>query len=237
MSGNEPADARPFRTSVQGSTDGRARRIGAGGIPMPVRPVVMSGGVASDPRLADLDTEADRQIVGAMAAGATDALGRLFDRHATAVYSLAVRITGRQEDAEEVVQDVFAQAWRTAVRYDATRATVAGWLMMLARTRALDRLRARRARPDADLPVEVRADAPIAAGTPDPEQVAMSARDAQAVRTALAGLPDELRALVEFAYYEGLTHTEVAARTGLPLGTVKTRLRSAVAALRGALTA
>jgi RNA polymerase sigma-70 factor, ECF subfamily len=65
----------------------------------------------------------------------------------------------------------------------------------------------------------------------------MSARDAQAVRTALAGLPDELRALVEFAYYEGLTHTEVAARTGLPLGTVKTRLRSAVAALRGALTA
>src|SRR5688572_32584475 len=91
-----------------------------------------------------------------MAGGSTDALGRLYDRHAPVVYGLACRVTGRPEDAEEVVQDVFTQVWKQAARYDPARATVAGWLVMIARARSLDRLRARRARPDQAAPTEDR---------------------------------------------------------------------------------
>lgn len=185
--------------------------------------------------ISDLNAEADRQLVRTVAAGSTEALGRLYDRHAGVVYALARRILTRQEDAEEVVQDVFAQVWRDAGRYDATRATVAGWIVMLTRTRAIDRLRARRSRPDQNLPVDP-ANAPAAADpSGNPEQVAISAQDATSVRQALEALPEAQRALVNLAYFEGLTHMEIAERTNVPLGTVKTRLRMAMAAMRAAL--
>lgn len=177
----------------------------------------------------------DRQIIQDVASGSADALGRLYDRHASMIFGLALRIVGTTADAEEVVQDVFAQVWREAPRYDAPRASVAGWLVMLTRTRAIDRLRARRARPDlgaGDTPV-----APaLVSREPDPEAQVVSAADARAVRAALQALPDPQRELVELAYFEGLTHSELAVRTGTPLGTVKTRLRTALFALRGALT-
>jgi RNA polymerase sigma-70 factor (ECF subfamily) len=182
--------------------------------------------------------EIDLHLVGEVAAGSSDALGRLYDRHAPAVFALARRILTRPEDAEEVVQDVFSQVWRDAARYRAERASVAGWVVMLTRTRAIDRLRSRRARPDQDRGVDI---APIPhlvppSSAPDPEQVALSSEDARQVRQALTGLPDQQRALVELACYEGLTHSEIAARTGTPLGTVKTRLRAAMATLREALS-
>ena len=180
--------------------------------------------------------EVDRQTMVAVAGGSADALERLYDRYAATAYGLARRILAQQDQAEEVVQDVFAQVWRDANRYDATRASVAGWIVLLTRTRAIDRLRARRARPDQDRAVEPAAVAPLATRDRSPEQVAISSEDARAVRAALDGLPEEQRALVNLAYYEGLTHSEIAARTGVPLGTVKTRLRTAMMTLKGVLT-
>jgi RNA polymerase sigma-70 factor (ECF subfamily) len=181
----------------------------------------------------DLDT--DWQLVLAVADGSSEALGRLYDRHAATVYALARRIVSRLEDAEEVVQDVFAQVWRQAHQYRTERASVAGWIVMLARTRAIDRLRARQARPDEDRGIDASAVAPVAAAGPSPEQSALSADVASRVRQALACLPGKERSLLELAYYGGLTHTEIAGKTGIPLGTVKTRIRSGMDALRGAL--
>jgi RNA polymerase sigma-70 factor (ECF subfamily) len=188
-----------------------------------------------DGRIVAVGDDPGHDLVRAIATGSPDALAALFDRFGGLVLGLASRITGRQEDAEEVVQDVFTQVWRRAAQYDAGRATVAGWLTMMTRTRALDRLRARRARPDVDGAVPPDAAPPLSSTSPDPEQVAIADRAARQVRGALSALPDAQRTLVDMAYYEGLTHSEIAARTGLPLGTVKTRLRTAAAALRSAL--
>lgn len=177
----------------------------------------------------------DGALVRAIAAGSSEALADLYDRYAALVFGLARRVTGRVEDAEEVVQDVFAQVWRQAARYESGRATVAGWLVVLARTRAIDRGRSRLARPDQVSGVDPDSGPPLTASDPTPEAVAVSVDEARSVRQALVGLPENQRALVELAYYDGLTHMEIAARTGVALGTVKTRIRSAMATLRAAL--
>lgn len=183
----------------------------------------------------DVNGASDHHLVRAIAAGSSEALARLYDRYAPIVFGLARRILVRLEDAEEVVQDVFAQVWRDAARYEHGRATVAGWVVMLARTRSIDRLRSRRARPDqnaGDADVAPR----LASRDRSPEQVTISEQDARQVRGALTSLPEPQRALVELAYYEGLTHSEIAEKTGVPLGTVKTRLRTAMTTLRVALS-
>lgn len=167
-----------------------------------------------------------------IAAGDTGALAELYDAHASAVYSLAMRILRHTGDAEELVQEVFAQAWRQADRYDPNRATPAGWLLMITRARALDALRARTARPDASRPVPV---PELPALGPAPDAAVLSTEVVQRVRKQLASLDEQLRAPLELAYYEGLSHSEIAARLEQPLGTVKTRLRNALARLRAAL--
>ena len=122
--------------------------------------------------------------------GSSDALGRLYDRYAAVVYGLARRIVSRLEDAEEVVQDVFAQVWRDAARYERGRASVAGWIVMLARTRAIDRLRATSARPDQPAGVDPDV-APLTVSTVrDPEQVTIATDDARQVTAALDTLPE-----------------------------------------------
>jgi RNA polymerase sigma-70 factor (ECF subfamily) len=184
----------------------------------------------------ETDLDADSQLVLAVAGGSSDALGQLYDRYGATVYALARRIVSRLEDAEEVVQDVFAQVWRQAHQYRTERASVAGWIVMLARTRAIDRLRARRARPDEDRGIEPTAAVPVPATGPSPEQSALSADDVKRVRGALGALPEQQRSLLELAYYGGLTHTEIAEKTGIPLGTVKTRIRSGMESLRTVLT-
>ena len=184
--------------------------------------------------VSDFDAEADRRLLGGVAAQSTESLARLYDRYAAIVYGLARRIVVTSEDAEEVVQDVFGQIWRDAARYQANRASVAGWIVMLTRTRAIDRLRSRRARPDLGAG-ESQATANVSSVAPSPEQLTISAQQVSRLREALTTLPDSLRAIVELAYFEGLTHSEIADRTRLPLGTVKTRLRSAMATLRGVL--
>jgi RNA polymerase sigma-70 factor, ECF subfamily len=177
--------------------------------------------------------EQDRQVLDRMIRGDQSALADLYDRHARTVYSLALRVVGDRAEAEDVVQEVFTQAWRSCARYDRTRATVAGWLVMMARSRSIDHLRMRQARPDATAsPVEM----PDPPG-PGPAQEAMviAGEAIQRLRRALGELPVTLRTPLELAYYEGLSQTAIAEKLGEPLGTIKTRMRTALQKLRTVL--
>lgn len=182
---------------------------------------------------ADPDALTDLQALARMARGDESALADLYDRHATAVYSLARRIVRHPEDAEDVTQQVFAQAWRTSARYDASRGAVAAWLLVMARTRAIDCLR----RGDATRGVVTGDDwlADVADPEPDVEYLAATREQVDRVKSAMERLPEEQRVAVELAYYQGLTQTEIAAQTSTPLGTVKTRVRNALIALRAAV--
>lgn len=167
-----------------------------------------------------------------MAEGDHGALAELYDAHGGTVYTLALRIVRQTSDAEEVAQEVFTQAWRQAGRYDPSRATVIGWLLMIARARALDTLRAREARPDAQRPVAL---SDLPAGGPGQEAVMLSDESVAKVRDALRELAEPFRVPLELAYYDGLSQSEIAARLDQPLGTVKTRMRTALTRLRAAL--
>ncbi len=166
-----------------------------------------------------------------IAAGESSALGELYDEHGSHAYSLALRIVGNTSDAEEIVQDVFLHVWRQAEKYDPTRATVTGWILMLTRSRAIDRLRARKARPA----LESR-DLEWGHEPGDNQEVAVIAQEAATrVKAELEALPHAMRQAVEMAYFDGLTHSEIAEQLREPLGTVKTRLRSALLRLRATL--
>ncbi len=184
-------------------------------------------------RSAGEDRAADAAVLKRMAAGDAGALAELYDRHARGVYSLALRVLQDAHDAEDVVQEVFSQAWRQATRYDAARAAVAAWLLNLTRSRAIDRLRARRARPEAPVEPEVMAGVPGREAGAD--ETAISEERARLVRRALEDLPLLQRVAVELAFDEGLTHAEIADRLEQPLGTVKTRIRLGLLRLRDAL--
>ncbi|MDQ3071600.1 MAG: sigma-70 family RNA polymerase sigma factor [Acidobacteriota bacterium] len=165
--------------------------------------------------------------------GDSGALGELYDIHAASVYALALRITGKPADAEDVTQDVFTQAWRSAGRFDAARGNLAAWLLIMTRTRALDRLRHDRRRP-ADSVAPSTFDA-IPNDAPGVDQVAATNEEAALARRAVDALPPDQREALELAYFEGLTHSEIAARTSQPLGTVKTRIRTAMQRVRASM--
>ena len=177
---------------------------------------------------------ADLEVVRRMAEGDGQALATLYDRHSRVTFSLALRILAEPLEAEEVVQDVFAQAWRQASRFDRSRGAVVAWLLMMTRSRAIDRLRARRGQPplEGDHPSALR----DAADTAPPVDLALlTADDLVRVRAALDALPEAQRMAIELAFHEGLTHTEVAERLEQPLGTIKTRIRVGLLRLRAAL--
>jgi RNA polymerase sigma-70 factor (ECF subfamily) len=158
-----------------------------------------------------------------VAGGDAEALGRFYELHARLVNGLALRILGNTADAEDVVQEVFLQVWNQAARFDARRGSVGAWLCAIARSRALDRLRRRPARRE-----EPEGAAPPAWTSPRNDE-------ALAVRRALDRLSRDQRVALELAYYEGLSHSEIAARLDEPLGTVKTRIRTAMMRLREVL--
>ena len=177
--------------------------------------------------------QADQASLARVARGDQLAFAELYDRHARLVFSLALRILHERADAEDVVQEVFAQVWAQAGRYDASRGAVAAWMLMLTRSRAIDRLRARRARPETAAESETAENVADLSATQDLEL--LSAEQVGRLQRALKDLPEAQRTALELAYYEGLTHAEVAQRLAEPLGTVKTRIRQAVIKLREAL--
>ena len=173
---------------------------------------------------------ADHAALERMARGDHEALAELYDRHGRLVFSLALRVLRDQGDAEDVVQEVFSQAWRQASRYESTRGQVVAWLMNLARSRAIDRLRSRRARPETGAN-DVEADWILDHAPPIDEQLALSDQ-AERIRAAVEQLSLLQRVAIELAFYEGLTHVEIAERLELPLGTVKTRIRQGLSKLK-----
>ena len=178
--------------------------------------------------------EHDAALVARVRQSDQQALAALYDRLGGLVYTLALRIVGEPDDASEVTQDVFLRVWQHADQFQPTRGTVGAWLMGMTRNRAIDRLRQRQT--GARQWEDELSDAAVAAApaTDDPtEQVARR----QVVRAALAALSPEERQMIALAYYGGLTQLAIAARLGLPLGTVKTRMRAAMAHLRRLLSA
>ncbi len=185
---------------------------------------------------------ADRLLVSRIATGEESALAELYDRFGGLVYSLAFSILGDAAEAEEAAADAFLQAWKSADAFDPSRASVAGWLTMIARTRSLDRLRARRRRETTVARAAVASGGegvavPLAAlDVPADLSIEMSEMHVR-VTHALAELPPAQRRVIELAYYGGLSHSEIAQELDEPLGTVKTRIRSAMEKLRSALGA
>jgi RNA polymerase sigma-70 factor, ECF subfamily len=174
--------------------------------------------------------EVDHALVRRIVRKEEAALAEVYDRYASLVYAVALRVLREATAAEEVLQDTFHRLWMVAARFDPARGSLPAWLAVAARHRAIDRLRQRDPARDAD--------SDAAAGAAeiqlpfDLEDEISRRRLADRVRAALARLPEAHRAVIELAYFEGLTHTELARHTGEPLGTIKSRLRAAVAALR-----
>lgn len=174
----------------------------------------------------------DADAVRAIARGDDAALGALYDRYGRPCYAFALRMLGSERDAEEVVQETFLRAWRSAAAYDPGRATVAGWLLAITRNLCVDELRRRRRR----LPAAAIEDAAPLAADDRTDSVAERAIDAERVRAALASLPGEQRSAIELVYYHGLTSSEVGRLLGVPAPTVRSRLRLGLLKLAGILS-
>lgn len=166
-------------------------------------------------------------------------MSALYDRYAPNLLGLALRITREQADAEEVVIDTFAQAWRDAARFEVGRGSVAAWLATIARSRALDTMRSRSRRGRLADAAEAEGGATPAMGSGFASPVANLLADERArrIRDAMMELPDAQRATLDLAYFEGLSQSEIAERLGEPLGTIKTRVRLGLRKLRELLTA
>jgi RNA polymerase sigma-70 factor (ECF subfamily) len=181
---------------------------------------------------------ADADLVARAAAGDERAIGQLYDRYGGVLYAVAYRITGQRADAEEAVLEAYAQAWREAARFEAGRGSVAGWLTMIARSRALDLVRARSRRDR--ITASAAADRPntspgMSEFRPDPAKALDHDERRRQVQEALATLSPPQRQAIELAYFEGLSQSEIAERLAEPLGTVKTRVRLGMQKLRECL--
>jgi RNA polymerase sigma-70 factor (ECF subfamily) len=172
-------------------------------------------------------------LIARVADGDRSALATLYDATSSLVFSLALRILRDRAAAEDVTIEVFMQVYSHAVGYQPDRGTPTGWLLTLARSRAIDRRRADANRAEREDPIE--ATAPLVASDPDPEEASSAAERRRLARAALASLAPEQRQVIEIAYFTGQSHGDIAARLGLPLGTVKTRIRTGMARLRSLL--
>ncbi|HEU4432762.1 MAG TPA: sigma-70 family RNA polymerase sigma factor [Pyrinomonadaceae bacterium] len=176
----------------------------------------------------------DVDLLKAIAARNEAALGQLYDRYRLILFGVLVRILNNREEAEDVLQEVFLQVWRRAADFDENRGRPFTWLVTLARSRGIDRLRALASRERV---------ATMAGATEASEEVSDAATDAirseerGVVNSALAQLPEEQKRPLMLAYFDGLTQSEIALQLGAPLGTVKTRMRTGMMKLRELLSA
>jgi RNA polymerase sigma-70 factor (ECF subfamily) len=168
----------------------------------------------------------ETSLVWAIRSGDESAMATLYDRYSGLVYAVALRVLGETGAAEDVLQEVFLQLWRNPAAFDSSRGNLGAWLAVIARNRAIDGLRKRRPETDiADVVVSVE---------PDLAGEAERSRALEKVRAELNAMPAPQRKALEMAYFEGLTHVEIAAKSGEPLGTIKTRIRTGLQALRQA---
>lgn len=182
--------------------------------------------------------ETDQSLLARVAQGDEGAFECLYDRYSASLYAVAYRIAGERSDAEEIVLDAFTQVWRDAPRFQATRGSVIAWLTMICRSRALDFIRSRGRRSTvATKAAAADPDATPGMGSPEPGTDGDVERieRRKVVADALRALSPVQRQAVELAFYEGLSHSEIAERLGEPLGTVKTRVRLAMQRLRESL--
>ena len=171
----------------------------------------------------------DLALVMAIRSGDQGAMSALYDRFSSIVYAVALRVLQDTGAAEDVLQDIFMQLWRNPGAFDSSRGNMAAWLAVIARNRAIDALRRRRPQDDIeDVVVSVETD--LASETD-------RSRALEKVHGALQHMPSPQRSALEMAYFEGLTHVEIAEKTGEPLGTVKTRIRTGLISLRKVLAA
>ncbi len=184
-------------------------------------------------RSASSTDDADRAVLALVTAGQLDALQELYDRYRVMAYSIAYRITSDASLAEDVVQDAFLGVWRNAGRYVEGKGSVKTWLLSIVHHRAVDAVRRRR--PTTELPEREDVPPPQLA-LPDVWGDVAANLDRAEIVTAMATLTDVQREAIELAYWGGLTQQEIAERTGAPLGTVKSRVRLGLLALRRALT-
>jgi RNA polymerase sigma-70 factor (ECF subfamily) len=174
--------------------------------------------------------DTDRALIARIETRDSEALALLYDRYASRLLGLSLRILGNTGEAEEVLQDVFLFTWRAASTFDATRGTVLAWLLVATRSRSIDRLRSRR--PAARAGLTSLNEVPERAGPQDVEAESAAREWEQLCRAAIAQLPADQQRVLELAYFDGLTHQEIAQRTSTPLGTVKTRVRLGLMKLR-----
>jgi len=183
---------------------------------------------------AGVSTNAAVALLGMIAQGDREAFSRFYDGFAGLAFGLIRRILRDPAAAEEVLQEVFWQIWREAARYDPRRGSPEAWVVMRAKTRAIDRLRAMRRR---EKTFVAPADDSLTRSTEEPgENPGVAAENRGLVRSALNALPESQRRVVELAFFEGLTQSEIASRLGEPLGTVKTRARLGLERLKSLIT-
>lgn len=177
----------------------------------------------------------DEQLIQRVSGGDREAIRLLYQRHGGLVYRCALQVVSDAAVAEEVCQDTFLRVWERAGTYRADRGKVATWLARISRNRAIDVLRARRARGIVpSVPVDETISAPAGSGSDPGEKLWQSLRD-ERVREAVASLPPEQRRALTLAFFQGYTHAQIAGILGEPLGTVKTRIRDAMIKLRARL--
>ncbi|HME32798.1 MAG TPA: sigma-70 family RNA polymerase sigma factor [Terriglobales bacterium] len=179
--------------------------------------------VAKSP-LGRSDTADEMRLIARLRAGDQQAMSELYDRYAKVVYAVALRVMQDAAAAEDVLQDIFLQLWRNPDAFDASRGSLAAWLSVIARHRSIDRLRKRR--PETDIEECVITSGPDLRGETERTLVV------EKVRGALAEMNPNQRTALELAFFQGLTHAEIAEKTGEPLGTIKTRIRSGLQQLR-----
>ena len=171
-------------------------------------------------------TEDDTSLLASVQSGDEHAMASLFDRYSKLVYSVALRVLRDPASAEDVLQEVFMQIWRNPDSFTAARGSLGGWLSIVARNRSIDTLRRKRPSVDVD-------DVPLASAFNLADEAERNSLMERA-RGVIHDLPTEQRKTLEMAFFDGLTHSEIAEMTGDPLGTVKTRIRSALLTLRKA---
>jgi RNA polymerase sigma-70 factor (ECF subfamily) len=174
--------------------------------------------------------ERDERLIAAVAGGDRDALGELYDRFSPSLLAVALRMLGSSREAEDVVQDVFLEAWQRARHYDRARGTVRTWLMLRLRSRTLDRMRSsKRTRGVSFEELAL----PVAESN---TEASLAALDGDVLRKALGELPGDQRRVLELGYFSGQSCAEIAAELSVPIGTVKSRMSRAIAHLRARLT-